>query len=81
MKYTMTIYKVTYYDIRKTREKYVEKTYKNAGVAFYGALQIFRENPNLHSIGISRVNVDETHFQSLEDEKKKFLENVIEKLF
>ncbi len=77
----MTIYKVTYYDIRKTKDKYVEKAFKNAGAAFYEALQIMRINPNLHSIGISRVNVDTTNFQTLEDEKKKFLENVIEKLF
>lgn len=77
----MTIYKFTYYDVRKSKDKYVEKTFKNAGIAFYEALQTFRMNPNLRSIGISRVNVDETHFQDLEEEKKKFLENVIEKLF
>ena len=77
----MNIYKITYYDVRKTKDKYVEKTFKNAGVAFYEALTIFRTNPNLHNIGVSRINVDEKAFQNMEEEKKKFLENVIEKLF
>lgn len=77
----MLVYKITYYDVRKSKDKYVEKTFRNAGMAFYEALKTMRMLPNLHSVSITRVDVNTDTFKDLEEEKKAFLQNVIQTLF